>query len=316
MEIIEVEAKEFENVILDSYHVFGQGYFAELNKEKAESVHWLLFKDGKYKLGITIGVRDKSLFSPFSAPFGGFIFLRDDIKINFIDDAILALLVWAKKHNFKSINFTLPSDIYHPSFIAKQANCLFRNGFVIKKVDLNYSFDLKNFNDNYTQNIWYNARKNLKKAFKNELYFVKSTTFEEKKTAYEVIQKNRQIRGFPLRLTWREMEATSAIIPTDFFLVLNAVKSPMAAAIIFHISAKIVQVVYWGDIPEFNNLKTMNFLSYKVFEYYKNSVVEIVDIGPSTENSAPNYGLCEFKESIGCDINEKKSFNINLNNKN
>jgi len=33
-----------------------------------------------------------------------------------------------------------------------------------------------------------------------------------------------------------------------------------------------------------------------------------IDIGPSTENSIPNYGLCEFKESIGCDISPKYTF--------
>ena len=52
----------------------------------------------------------------------------------------------------------------------------------------------------------------------------------------------------------------------------------------------------------------MNFLSFHVFQYYKNQGIEIVDIGPSTENSIPNYGLCEFKESIGCDILIKTEF--------
>lgn len=28
--------------------------------------------------------------------------------------------------------------------------------------------------------------------------------------------------------------------------------------------------------------------------------LKYLDIGPSTENSIPNYGLCDFKESIGC----------------
>jgi hypothetical protein len=36
--------------------------------------------------------------------------------------------------------------------------------------------------------------------------------------------------------------------------------------------------------------------------------MKFVDIGPSTENSIPNYGLCEFKESIGCTVVNKYSF--------
>jgi lipid II:glycine glycyltransferase (peptidoglycan interpeptide bridge formation enzyme) len=69
-----------------------------------------------------------------------------------------------------------------------------------------------------------------------------------------------------------------------------------------------VQVIYWGDIPEFSKYKTMNFLSFNIFEHYKKSGLKIVDIGPSTENSIPNYGLCEFKESIGCSIAAKVTF--------
>ena len=38
-----------------------------------------------------------------------------------------------------------------------------------------------------------------------------------------------------------------------------------------------------------------------------------VDIGPSTENSEPNYGLCEFKEGIGCKIVPKYTFSKEIN---
>jgi len=65
-------------------------------------------------------------------------------------------------------------------------------------------------------------------------------------------------------------------------------------------------------LPEFSEYKTMNFLSFSVFEYYKSQGIRIVDIGPSTENSVPNYGLCEFKESIGCDIAIKTEFSKKL----
>ncbi len=73
MEIIEVSVKDFDNIIPHPYHVFGQGSFAELNSKNAESIHFLLFRDSKYRLGLTAGIRIKSLYSPFSAPFGGFV---------------------------------------------------------------------------------------------------------------------------------------------------------------------------------------------------------------------------------------------------
>ena len=76
---------------------------------------------------------------------------------------------------------------------------------------------------------------------------------------------------------------------------------------------KFVQVIYWGNYPDTDQFKSMNFLAFKVFEYYKNSGIEIIDIGPSTEFSIPNRGLCDFKQGIGCSVTTKLSFEKVLN---
>jgi hypothetical protein len=74
------------------------------------------------------------------------------------------------------------------------------------------------------------------------------------------------------------------------------------------VTPDIVQVIYWGDLPAYSEFKTMNYLSYNIFIYYKKLGVKYVDIGISTELSVPNHGLCEFKESIGCDLSLKFTF--------
>jgi len=108
-------------------------------------------------------------------------------------------------------------------------------------------------------------------------------------------------------MTWNQVFSTTEIIPADFFL-LSHNKDYVASAIIFHVAPKMVQVIYWGGLPDFAKYKTMNFLSYSIFDYYQKLGIKIIDIGTSTENGIPNYGLCEFKESIGCRISTKLSF--------
>ena len=54
----------------------------------------------------------------------------------------------------------------------------------------------------------------------------------------------------------------------------------------------------------------MNYLAYSLFDYYADNGLRILDIGPSTEDGIPNYGLCEFKESIGCSVTMKYSFEL------
>jgi hypothetical protein len=312
VEIVEVTDEQYRQIIPNPYFLFGLSDFSELNKDKVERIQYLLFKDGKYRLGLTAGIKEKSLYSPFSAPFGGFFFLNNDIKIGYIDNAICLLKEWACQKDLSLINITLPPLIYHESFIAKLSNSLFRNGFENSEMDLNYAFNLNKFGEDYSKGIWRNARKNLKIAFSNNLIFKQCISSEEKKLAYNTIVINRTTRGFPLRMSWTHIENTIKLIPADFFIVTNDDKLAIASAIVFHVSERIVQIIYWGDIPEFSDLKTMNFLAYKIFEFYKNKNVQFVDIGPSTENSIPNYGLCEFKESIGCDVELKLEFSIKL----
>jgi hypothetical protein len=312
MEIIEVDARTYHSIIPDPYHVFGSAGFNELNAGKCENVFYLLFKDTKYRLGIIVGERGPALKSPFSAPFGGFSFLHEDIRIPCIDTAIDLLVAWARDRQFQTLNITLPPFIYHQSFISKLSNSLYRKNFTSDFLDLNYSLDLGKFDEEYMDRIWYNAKKNLKRSFLENLVFHQCTSDADKETAYNVIHKNRTAKGFPLRMTMEQVLETTGIVPADFFLVFENSGLPVASAIIFHVSKEIVQVVYWGDLPEFAQLKTMNYLSYSVFAFYKASGKKVVDIGPSTEQSIPNFGLCEFKEGIGCDISTKITYSYNL----
>lgn len=312
MEIIEVTASEYIQIIPTPYHVFGSGAFARLNATKASEVYYLLFKEGKYRLGLTVGKRGECLFSPFSAPFGGFIFLNNEVRISHIDEAIDCLINWCSHKGINEIRIILPPPLYSESFVAKQVNALYRKGFGVAAIDLNYSFNLHNLVGDYQRRIWRNARKNLAISMAANLFFNECYSEQQKVQAYDIIRQNREQHGYPLRMTWEQMKETSNLIEADFFIVSISKNIPVAAAIVFHVAEQIVQVIYWGDLAGFAHMKTMNFLSYSLFNHYKAKGIKITDIGPSTENSVPNHGLCEFKESIGCDISQKISFCKNL----
>lgn len=311
MEVREVSAKEYRAVIANPTIIFNSVDFNLLNSDKCEEIKFLLFKDTKIKMGICGGVREKTFYSPFSAPFGGFSFTNNNIDFDFLDSAIETFEKYLFSAGLQKIHLTLPPSIYNDSQISKQINSFFRNSYHIEKIDVNYHFDTTFFTDNYISSIKHSARKNLNAALKNDISFSKCESPEEKSKAYDIIQINRSSKGFPLRMTKDLVFRTENIIPADFFLA-EYKNTPIASAIVFHVAKNIVQVVYWGDNPEFSMLKPMNYLSYKIFEFYSNNNITTIDIGPSTENSIPNYGLCSFKESIGCDTTLKFSFKKNL----
>ncbi len=305
MEIIEVNVSEYKNAIPSPYFIFGDAGFNSLNSFKAEEVFYLLFREGKIRLGIIMGYQNKVLKSPFSAPFGGFSFVSDKIRLQHIEEALNTLAGWAHSRNISAIEITLPPLFYNYSFISKQINCFYRTGYIFSTVDLNFSCDIFNNKKPYQEQLWRNSRKNLRIAFEANLILIKVTEKKEKRISYEIISKNRAHRGFPLRMTWDQIQGTEILIPIDYFLVKDVHGNPIAAAIVYHVTDKIVQVVYWGDLPGHTEVKPMNFLASGLYEHYKALSLDFLDVGPSSENSLPNYGLCEFKESLGCTLYPK-----------
>jgi lipid II:glycine glycyltransferase (peptidoglycan interpeptide bridge formation enzyme) len=306
MEILEVNATTYAEAIPNPSHVFNSAAFNALNASKCDEVFYLLFKDSKIRLGIIFGVRKNILTSPFSAPFGGFEAASSDIRLQQIEAALATLNQWAVAKKMEAIRIVFPSFFYNSNLLNKVDNCLSRFDYERTNVDLNYQFQTSKLDNNYEKAIWYNAQKNLKRSQKANLTFEKldSTDGEQ---AYNIIAANRSARNFPLRMSWEQVNATAQVIDVDYFLVKKE-NTSIGSALVFHVAQDIVQVVYWGDLPEYSDVKTMNFLSFHIFQYYKNQGIKIVDIGPSTENSIPNYGLCEFKESIGCGILIKTEF--------
>lgn len=306
MEVLEVTPTYYDEIFIKPNHVYNTAAFNELNKQKCDKIYYLIFKDTKIRLGIIFGRSDSMLKSPFSAPFGGFQYVSDDVSISQIDDALKCLEEWVILNQIHSVKITNSPLFYDNNFLSKVQNSLFRENYKNATLDINYQFPTYKFDNSYLDIIWYNAKKNLKKGIRANLTFEKLPEDSGEK-AYDIIAENRKQRGFPLRMSWKQLHETTQIIKTDYFIVKKQEVS-IAAAIIFHVTDTIVQVIYWGDLPEFSDNKTMNFLAYEIFKFYKETGIQIVDIGPSTEDSIPNNGLCSFKESIGCDLSLKSIF--------
>ncbi|MET3112919.1 hypothetical protein AAKU52_000638 [Pedobacter sp. CG_S7] len=305
MEIIDSNAVDYRSIFSIPFHIFNTADFNDLNKNKCSEVKYFLFKDSKFRLGFIGGINNGYLISPFSAPFGGFSFLKQEVQIASIEAAVNLLEQYVIKNGLKGIKILLPPLFYNETFLSKVINVFYRGNYKVANLDLDFYINLKKV-ENYAENIWHNAKKNMKISLKQDFEFVKCD-IDRLDEVYDVIKQNRESKGKPLNMTLENLIATSQIIKTDFFLVLQDGVS-IASAIVFHATDSIMYVPFWGDKPGFGLLKPMNFITHKIFEYYYNNGKKYVHIGISTEESQPNYGLCEFKESIGCTITPKFTF--------
>lgn len=305
MQIREILLNEFNN---DASCIYNSSDFHKINSNKVNDVRALSFIDNdKTVLNLTIGIADNTIKIPYSAPFGFFEMSGKSVSHRCIDEALNLLDEYAVSHGVQEIFFRIPPKIYYPKYIDKVINSFFRQGYEVDCCDINYAIPTRGM-EVYESSLKRNAKKNLKRALSSGFSFWQCSSEDDKRKAYNVIKENRRRKGYPLWMSYEQVKEMETLADTDYFLLTHDENS-VASAIVFSVTYNIRQVVYWGDVAGYDSMRPMNMLSYKVVEYYhQNSEINYLDIGPSTEHGVPNYGLCDFKESIGCTIGNKYTF--------
>lgn len=310
MFIKEITKKEYENICPAPRYFYNSAAFHNLNENKVDKLYFFQFASNKRKLALAGGVEDNVLKIPYSAPYGIFEKLQKHIKIEEIEEALVNLEDYVKERGITKIIFRLPPHICDESFITKIENSLIRNGYFLYCMDINYHFNIVNL-DSYVDSLYSTARNNLRRAIKENFIFQKCDSEEEYKRVYEVIKINRKRKNYPLRMSFEQIMDTIRLTESDFFL-LKYGEDDVAAAIIFKVNSDSCQIIYWGDIAGYESKKPMNLLAYYIYCYYCDKGIALLDVGISTEDGIPNYGLCDYKESVGCEISMKNTYIKNI----
>lgn len=315
MRAVEINSETFQKCFPDHSVVFESVAFNELNTHKCTQIMYLAVMDeDKYRFGLISGLCESGMLrAPFSAPFTLFSRVKKNNRVGDYHEAVQALVNYCRTRNeVREVLFTLPPSFYGETSVSSLANAFYVNGFALEKLDLNFHFDLGLFGEKYIEEIDIKARQKLRASLKAGLTFEKIGSGQDVQEAYAIIKNNRASKGYPLHMSYEDVVKTTGVINADFFIARDCSRKGVASAMVFHVAAGIAQVIYWGNIEGSDDLKPMNYLSYKVFEYYKNMGMRAVDIGPSTDNSIPNLGLCDFKQGIGCLTSAKYSFSLKI----
>lgn len=292
--LINIDAETYYNKFNHDPHPFISQKFTDINKNKVERILRLVEDNPSPSLGLTLGLKDGYLLSPFSAPFGGFHFNHELIYINVIQEYINNLKSYIKTNELKGIQITLPPNIYNQTFNSKLINCLLISDFNIKNLDITSCVDLQTFANKFNER---SSRHHLNQAIKFGLKFRKVEKKSEKHEVYELIRKNRALLGRPIFMTFNDIEEVNKIWDIDFFAVIDENNELLASSINYRSHQTIVYGVFWGDNMEGRPKRAMDFCIYNLLNYYKQSGYKYMDIGISTEEGIPNEGLLRFKET-------------------
>lgn len=288
------DTKTFREYFPTDPHPFVSPQFIALNSRKTDEVVYLTGAENDIVIGIVAGIKDKTLLSPFSAPFGGFHFRRENVYIGDIDRFLNSLKEYIIKRELDRIEIIIPPDLYHPSFNAKTINSLFRSGFRSSLPEITNWVDLECFNGIFSQK---NSREYYRQAERNRLSFGLAENEEDKRRIYELICENRARFGRSIFMTINDILEIEDLWPVDFFKILTPGRELVASGIFYRFHPRVCYAVFWGDNETGRPLRAMDFLSLNIWKYYKEKGYRYIDLGISTESGNPNEGLLRFKET-------------------
>ncbi len=292
--LIETDKITFKNFFRNDPNPFISEKFIELNRKKVDRVIRLIDDSGDPVIGLVVGVKNGVVMSPFSAPFGGFHFRKDNIYITEIDRFIEQLAEYAAEHGIHRIEISTSPDIYNSSFNAKTINSLIRHNYHFTYPDITNWVNLRDLGGEYSQK---NSREYYRQANRIHLAFSLTQDSQDKIKIYELICQNRAKFNRPVYMTFNDVLDIGKIWPVDFFKVETVDHQIVASAIFYRNHPTICYAVFWGDNAEGRPLRAMDFMLLNLFLHYKEAGFEYMDLGISTESGIPNEGLLRFKES-------------------
>ena len=211
--------------------------------------------------------------------------------------------------------WVFPPLYYNENLLSGFVSSFYRMGYIATDVDVSYSLDLRELNsgrERYDELITAKGRKGLRKAERNRLYIKKCKNKDEYKIAYDIVKKGHEYMGYPVRMSFEQLYETLLLVEHDVFIVEGPNGESMVSEFLYRINRDIVLGVYVGVLPEYRDKNGMNLLTYYTIQYYGNLGYKIIDKSISTVESEPNYGLMNFKESVGCKRSLKYSFYLDL----
>lgn len=310
-----VSSEEYEKIVPDRKVFFNEPKFTELNKDKVDEVYYLILMRGESaRFGVIVGRVGKEGRCPFSAPYSYPVNIIEESKIETIDSAIIILEEYCKSEGIESLRFIFPPLFYDEHLLTGWISSFYRNNYSILNLDINYALDLKKLNvdeKHYVNMITEKGRKSFKKAQRVGLEIVKCETEDEYREAYNIIQIGHKYKGFPVKLSFEQLWETMKLVECDAFIVRKDGVG-IVAEYLYRVNERVVQGIYTGTHPEYMNCNGMNLLTYYTIRFYGDLGYQYLDKAISTEDSYPNYGLCNFKESIGGERSLKYTFSKEL----
>ena len=272
-----------------------------------------------YKKGKLVGVfpaalietgNKRQLVSHPGASVGSFV-VPEDLAFADALEMVEQLVDYSKRENLDGIKLTQPPTIYSKRLSHYIDFALQKNGFLYSKREISSILFLEKSIDENLSKFKSTHRTAARKAEKSGVVVKETDDFA---SFYEILKKNLSIRhDVKPTHSLDELLHLKELFPDKINLFGAYIEEKMVAGVINFIATEnVVLAFYISHNEDFQEVRPINLLFYKIFEWAIQKKYSVFDFGIFTVNEEPNLGLARFKENFGASGQYRDTLEIKL----
>ena len=218
---------------------------------------------------------------------------------------------YCEGNNFCKIRITQPPLIYSRR-ISQYMDFAFRKaGYHYLRREVSSILFLEHSVKENLENFKSTHKTAVRKAEKSGIIIRQTEDFEE---FYTILKKNLSIRhNVPPTHSLSELLYLKELFPDRIILFGAYLKNEMIAGVInFVVNDRIVLAFYISHKKQYQELRPINLLFYKIFDWAICNKFKLFDFGIFTVHEKPNMGLARFKENFGASGVFRDTIELNI----
>lgn len=234
--------------------------------------------------------------SPAKGTFAGISFV-EDLQLKEIAEFYSKVEDSLKTMGAQEIEIVPAPQAHNAAAFAQQVFVLRSFGFEITRCDINQSLEINSHT--LSERMSYGNQKRLRKCQREGL-IASQLPLSGLPRVYETLRINRESKGHRLSMSLEQLEIMVDTFPENLALFGCLHGDHFAsAAVCIRLSREVLYVFYWGDRPEYATYSPVVSVADAIYRYAQEQGLRILDVGTSTVDREPNFGLLEFKRGLG-----------------
>lgn len=254
--------------------------------------------------GIHFHVFDAVASSPYRSPFGSIesnSMLPPDVLYRFLEFIESTF----RRNGIGKIVIKNPPQIYNPSLQVLVENFLSALQYQVVNAEISAVFIV----DLPFRELLKSWEKKKRRQAAEQRLSMKHNTPDQLEEIYNFILARRQQKGYMSSISLADLQKTVQSFPHRFLLTSVYQQDRMVAASISVKSSLDVLYHFYSDhIQTDDTVNPTVFLIGELYKYALDNKIALLDLGTSSLDGRPNFGLLNFKLRLGAKPSPKLTF--------